>query len=286
MLKPSHILRKLNQMNFSVQLSGQVKCTPGWRKGKQEHLFHTMWIIAGGKGTFTIDGTQYSAEAGKLFVLTPGMITERVSDDEDPLEFCFIRFSFALAYEDKQTWTFAEYNERNHIEFPLRGMYTIQNPPTILNLCDQMNQLMKRRGQVVTMRQRILFLELLLQIVSDFRSQVVAGNTTLAIETTIEYMVNHYNEDISLADLANLAGLSTSHYSRLFKQYASYSPIDYLTHLRMDRAKELIILSDYKLKDIAESVGYHDELYFSRMFKKVVGIAPSTYAKKHKMAPH
>lgn len=283
MLKPSAILRQLNQMNFSVQLAGQVKCPPGWRKGPHRHRFHTMWIIAGGKGAFTIDGTDYIVEPGKLVVFIPGMITERSSDDEDPLEFYFIRFSYALSYEEQNTWAFAD---SSRTDFPLRGMYTIQNPPPVLNMCDQINQLMKRRGQIVTMRRRILFLELLLQLVSDFRSQVVTGSTTMAIESTIEYMVNHYNEDLSLADLAALAGLSVSHYSRLFKQYASYSPIDYLTHLRMDRAKELLVLSDYKLKAIAESVGYRDELYFSRMFKKVVGMAPSVYAQKHRMAPH
>lgn len=104
----------------------------------------------------------------------------------------------------------------------------------------------------------------------------------MAIEHTIDYMVNHYHKPLTLQDLAQIAGLSVSHYSRLFKRYAGYSPIDYLTHLRMDRAKELLVLSDYKLKGIAKSVGYNDEFYFSRMFKKVVGMSPSEFAKKNR----
>ncbi|MNW18466.1 HTH-type transcriptional activator Btr [compost metagenome] len=50
----------------------------------------------------------------------------------------------------------------------------------------------------------------------------------------------------------------------------------------MDRAKELLSLSDYRLKSIASSVGYTDEFYFSRIFKKVTGQSPRDYAKKHK----
>jgi YesN/AraC family two-component response regulator len=108
----------------------------------------------------------------------------------------------------------------------------------------------------------------------------------MAIERTIDYMVNHYNENITLERLAGIAGLSPSHYSRLFKKYAGHSPIDYLLHLRMDRAKELLVLSDYRLKAVAESIGYTDELYFSRMFKKIVGISPSEFASKYKPKPH
>lgn len=282
MLKPWDIMRQLNQMNFSVLLTGHVKCGLGWKRGPHQHRFNTMWLIARGQGTFIIDGVSYHVEPGRLFFATPDMVTDRISDDNDPLEFYFIRFSYATAYEEQEEWRFGSSKDS---PFPLRGMYTIQNPPPLINLCEHIDQLMKRRGQVVTMRRRILFLDILISIVSDFRAQMVTGSTTMAIEMTIDHMVNHYNENITLEELARMAGLSVSHYSRLFKKYANYSPIDYLVHLRMDRAKELLVLSDYKLKAIAESVGYHDELYFSRMFKKVVGTSPSDYARKHKTAP-
>lgn len=96
-------------------------------------------------------------------------------------------------------------------------------------------------------------------------------------------MIGHYQEPLTLEGLAQMAGLSVSHYSRLFKKYIGYSPIDYLTHLRVDRAKELLVLSDYRLKSIASSVGYTDEFYFSRIFKKVTGVSPREYAKNHRI---
>jgi len=157
----------------------------------------------------------------------------------------------------------------------------LNNAPVIINLFEQLHYLWQRRGNMVAMRRKILFYELLLAIAHDFRSRHVAGNTTLAIEHTIEHMVNHYSEDLNLLDLAAMAGISPSHYSRLFKKYSGYSPIDYLAHLRMDRAKELLSLSDYRLKAISQSVGYSDEFYFSRLFKKIVGMSPTSYASKH-----
>jgi YesN/AraC family two-component response regulator len=138
---------------------------------------------------------------------------------------------------------------------------------------------------MTAMRRKILLHEFFLALLQDLRAQKIAGDTTAAIEFTQEFMAQHYQEPLTLEQLAQLAGLSVSHYSRLFKKYIGYSPIDFLTHLRMDRAKELLVLSDYRLKSIAGSVGYVDEFYFSRIFKKVVGFSPRDYAKKHKAEP-
>ncbi|MCC3357130.1 AraC family transcriptional regulator [Bacillus sp. REN16] len=88
----------------------------------------------------------------------------------------------------------------------------------------------------------------------------------MAIDSTIDYMVNHYHEHMTLSDLAKMAGLSTSHYARLFKEYVGYSPIDYLTHVRIDRAKELLAISDFRIKEISQSVGYQDDFYHKMKF--------------------
>jgi AraC-like DNA-binding protein len=280
LLKSWEILKQLNQMVFSISLVGHQQCEPSWHKPPRQHTSHSLWLISKGRGEFVVNGSNYVATPGKLFVIVPGMVYERWADPRDPLEYYFVRFTYASAYEDSEKW---HHNDSSEVEFPLSGMYQIQNPPEIINIFDQLNHLWQRRGPRVTMRRNIAFQELLLAITDDFRSQKVAGNTTLAIETTINYIVSHYKKKLTLEDLAKLAGLSVSHYSRLFKKYAGHSPIDYLTHLRMDRAKELLVLSDYRLKGIAESVGYEDEFYFSRIFKKVVGISPTEFVKKYKI---
>ncbi|WP_168119649.1 AraC family transcriptional regulator [Paenibacillus sp. HB172176] len=282
MIKPSDMMRQLNQMNFKVSLAGHKKQEPSLPSGPYTHRFNSMWMISRGKGVFTIDGHEHIAEPGKLFVISPGMIISRMADEEQPLEYYFIRFQYATHYEENGEWLSGAGDDT---PFPLIGAYTIQNPPALLNNCEQLCLLMKRRGQIIMMRQRILFLDILLQIISDLRSQIVSSDTNVVIENTIDYMVNHYNENITVEELAKLAGLSVSHYTRLFKKYVNNSPIHYLTQLRMDRAKELLTLSDYKLKALAQSIGYSDELYFSRLFKKFVGISPSQYAKLHKSAP-
>ncbi|MDG5789546.1 AraC family transcriptional regulator [Evansella sp. AB-P1] len=279
MIKPGEVMSKLNRFVFSISLVGYKQCIPTKQFHTWEHSFHSIWIIAKGKGELIIDGTNYPVEPGKLFFLKPNMECERYSDSKEPLEYFFVRFTYAIAHVERENW---KLEKGENVEFPLSGMYKLQNPPQVINLFEQIYYLRKRRGAIVAMKRKLLFNELLLTIIQDFRSQKVTGNTTNAIDTTIEYLISHYNEKITVHSLAQQAGMSVSHYSRLFKKFIGYSPMDYLRHVRMDRAKELIVLSEYKLKAIAQSVGYHDEFYFSRTFKKVVGMSPTEFAKRHR----
>lgn len=278
--KPFDILKQMNKTVYALQLAGYLQRQPGWQREPRKHPAYSLWMIARGEGKMVINGVLHHALPGKLFAISPGDIVEQHTSSEQSMEYYFVRYSFTSTFFENDHWKIHETPEEPYY---LHGVYTIANPPEVLNIFEQLYHLWQRRGQLVSFRRRMLFQELLLAIVLDLRAQNVAGNTTLAIERTIDYMVANYKRTLSLEELSQMAGLSVSHYSRLFKKYAGYSPIDYLTHLRMDRAKELLALSDYRLKAVAQSVGYQDELYFSRIFKKVVGQSPSEFAKKHKI---
>ena len=282
MIRPGDMMRQLNQMNFKALLAGHRRKESDWRHEPYTHRFNSIWLIAKGKATYVIDGVAHTAEPGKLFVMAPGMSVQRWAEESQPLEFYFVRFHYTQSYEEDGGWISGGDTAEPLL---LSGAYTIQNPLPLLHACEQISELMKQRGQLVLMRQRIQLLELFTLIVADLRSQIVTGHTNAVIEKTIDYMVNHYDKSITLDDLADIAGLSPSHYSRLFKKYAGTTPVHYLTQLRMDRAKELLTLSDYRMKAIAQSIGYTDELYFSRMFKKTVGTSPKEYARTHKASP-
>ncbi|WP_449536519.1 helix-turn-helix domain-containing protein [Ferdinandcohnia sp. Marseille-Q9671] len=279
MIKPGKIAKQLNQLTFSLLLSGYKRCKPDWYKPFREQPHFSLWFITKGSGEVTVDGTKHKLKPGKLVIFTPGMICEKKTSQSNPLEFYFVRFTYAVAFEDKEKWYF---ETPENTTFPLRGVFSITNTGNMIHLLDQIHHLSKRRGPTVAIQRKLHFQELLLMILQDFRSQKIAGDSTMAIETTIEYMVNNYHNHMTLSDLAQMAGLSTSHYARLFKKYVGYSPIDYLTHVRIDRAKELLAISDFRIKEISQSVGYEDELYFSRIFKRIVGVSPTQFSDNHK----
>ncbi|MFZ3588936.1 helix-turn-helix domain-containing protein [Bacillus sp. DJP31] len=93
-------------------------------------------------------------------------------------------------------------------------------------------------------------------------------------------MEEYYQKPLTLEKLSSTVGLSVSYYSKLFKEYVGQTPIDYLTTVRIKKAKEILLFSDEKLKVISNLVGYQDEFYFSRVFKKHVGCSPKEFSKQ------
>lgn len=282
MLNIGELASKLNKLVITILMFGHQKTNTDWYRPLFVMKYHSFWLIVKGRGVFTVNGTSYPVEPGKIFFHTPGMRIERSNDPDNPLEYYFLRFHYTESYWEKEQW-----NSRNAEDcpFPLEGSYTVHNTPQMIGLLEQMEKLWQRRGHITAMRRNIILHELFVLLLQDLRAQQIAGDTTAAIEHTQDYMSSHYREPLTLEGLAHMAGLSVSHYSRLFKKSLGYSPIEYLTHLRIDRAKELLTLSDYRLKAIAQSVGYADEFYFSRIFKKIEGISPRDYVKRNRLFP-
>ncbi|XEC95829.1 AraC family transcriptional regulator [Paenibacillus tarimensis] len=99
------------------------------------------------------------------------------------------------------------------------------------------------------------------------------------VEQTIQYLQTHYMKDISLDSCADMAGTNPYTLSKAFKQIAGLNFIDYLTRIRIDRAKELLRTTNMKINDVSGQVGYQHS-YFNRIFKKYEGVTPSQYRDK------
>lgn len=112
-----------------------------------------------------------------------------------------------------------------------------------------------------------------LQRIRDIREE----QTSTVIDRAKQYIRQHFAEDLSLEEAAETVHLNPFYFSKLFKQHVGETFIDYLTGLRIDRAKQLMEEQDLSLKEVSYQVGYKDPNYFSRVFKKVTGVAPSEY---------
>ena len=99
------------------------------------------------------------------------------------------------------------------------------------------------------------------------------------IEKVILEIQNRYTENITLTDLAEEHGISISHLSAMIKAELNMSFSDYIAARRLQKAKELLRDEMLSVQQVAEQVGYQDYFYFTKVFKKNVGISPSKYRK-------
>lgn len=94
------------------------------------------------------------------------------------------------------------------------------------------------------------------------------------------YFNEHYNEDINVEEYARSRGMSISWFLRNFRKAVGRSPKQYLLTIRINNAASLLETTDYNVTEISIIVGYDNPLYFSRLFRKQKGCAPTTYRKR------
>lgn len=139
-----------------------------------------------------------------------------------------------------------------------------------VNLYEQLSQI-KEPGRI-----REWFAD---KVIAPFMKELAGrtdGQVKRLIEQAMIYLQHNYMRDISLDNCADHIGATPFFLSKAFKQVTGKNFIDYLTELRMDKAKELLRESELKINTVAEQVGYQHS-YFNRIFKKLEGMTPTRY---------
>lgn len=107
----------------------------------------------------------------------------------------------------------------------------------------------------------------------DFQGGLDPGK----LQIVINYINDHLNRDLHIAELANLVQMSPYYFSRLFKQSTGVTPHQYVTQYRIEKAKQLLKKPDLSITYISQQVGFHDQSHFSKTFCKIVGVTPKKY---------
>ena len=139
--------------------------------------------------------------------------------------------------------------------------------------------------QGINEAESILFLRIELdKIIKTLVEKIVEENSKkLSQKVTIitKYIDDHLSEKIALKDIADYIGLSEIHTSRIFKKEVNMRLVEYINVKRIEKAKQLLINTNLKIKDIASRVGIDDQLYFNKIFKKETGLNPRDFRKKN-----
>jgi AraC-like DNA-binding protein len=122
-------------------------------------------------------------------------------------------------------------------------------------------------------------------LLQQLRAEALApgGSSATRILAVAQWIRSHLAQRVTVAELARFAGLSPSHFNTLFRQRFGYSPLDFHLRSRVQRAGELLASPAVSIAEVAAAVGYEDPLYFSRVFRRVMGMPPSAYAARYRL---
>ena len=118
-----------------------------------------------------------------------------------------------------------------------------------------------------------------LETYMDERSLRLERANRQPVRIAVDYIQRHYNDAISLESVAEVAGVSSAYLSKLFREIQETGFNEYLTDVRMEASKHLLADTRMPVRDVASAVGYQDEKYYAKLFKKQFGIKPTDYRK-------
>lgn len=138
-------------------------------------------------------------------------------------------------------------------------------------------------GAMAALQRRTLFFQLIERCMEGVRDQQLQS-TVDVMESIVAYIQQYYREKINVTKIAEKFQIERRRLAYLFEKHTGLSPNAYITAYRISKAKELLERVDLSIAEVAERVGYDDCFYFSRVFKKQTGYAPSTYRRKQIVA--
>ncbi|WP_312117867.1 AraC family transcriptional regulator [Brevibacillus reuszeri] len=225
-------------------------------------------FIIRGEARMRVNGIVYELRPGSVFHAAPNMLMDAQVMSATEYEY------FALFYKWDES-----VDEKSGRECDAHFKLEPAANPRLLSLLTMLLQNSHPRDWIGKLRVKELFFRILHQVlIGCSHRESDHSPSKMVIEEAVVYIHGHYMHPFTLDDLAEQYGMTTKRFSYFFHKYTGFRPIDYVIHYRMEKAQELLRTGNYPVSDVAVSVGYPNALYFSRVFKKKFGVAPSAFA--------
>ena len=245
---------------------------PKAKSHEMKRTVHDDYILiycADGKGLLNLSNQKIAVKAGELFILPPNTIHAYQADDIQPWTVYWCHF------QGEQAKDFFAYIYHNQSSKIIRNM-------TDIDFIQAFRELIETVRDSTQLSDFIHASNLIRHILTKIERQMKGRDryeNGLSIAKIQQFMRVNINKHISLEELASLSYCSKYHFARQYQLLTGTSPLKHFTKLKMEHACFLIEQTSLSMSEIASQLGYDDALYFSRVFRKVLGQAPSSYRK-------
>jgi AraC-like DNA-binding protein len=256
--------------NIGLYYCGKRIETKNHVYGPEIRSHYLIVFVEKGKATLYRNKQKISFGEGQMLIMFPGE---------------------KIFYKAQTDWTIrwiGVNGEHIDVIFALLGIspeYPIWTPPTFTFIPDLMEQLyvLQAENHLASKYQtQSLLCELFAYMLATVNNSPRCND---AISTAKKIISFNYNNNLSIRELAKKVFLQPAYFSRLFKRATNYSPKEYITKIRLEKAKESLQTTKYSIKNIATTVGFKDSLYFSRIFIKYESCSPTDYRKNSILNP-
>jgi len=227
-------------------------------------------VCAKGSGWCETDAGRFDVGAGQVIILPPGRPHSYGTDAGDPWTLWWLH----VAGRDLPAFLAAA---GMTAEAPVRALSDVYR---VVALVAEVLQWMERDQTIASLLAASGAAWHLMTLLASDR--VTRNPRSGSIDQAAEFLREHIDERVDVAQLAAMVRLSPSHFAALFKKQIGYPVLQYQTQLRMARAREVLDTTELPIAQVAAIAGYADSFYFARQFKRLHGVTPFRYRAQHK----
>lgn len=237
----------------------------GHRMQRRHHPNHLLiWCVAG-QGRVQVGEAQHAVRAGDLVLLPAGQAHAYQADAKQPWSIYWVHYDGRLA---------AQFSDFLAMDAPVVQLGALPS------LVAEFESLLALRHAGYALPPFVHGASLLKALLTGLTGSIAraareAGNMDLAALNAL--MQRRLDATLNLDELAREAHLSKYHFVRRFRELTGHTPIQHFIYLKMQHACRLLDGTEEPVKRVAAQVGYDDPYYFSRLFKRVIGVSPQQY---------
>lgn len=236
---------------------------------RKEHTDELLIYCTEGEAQLVTGKQKLKVEAGDLIYLPAGEAHSYATPDHNPWTIHWVHFNGSLSGYFQQYLGFSGNIRRTHLGRQPRLLVDFNGLLSVQDSGYQEQPLIHASNRL---RQLLTALPL------AGKTRPTQGSTTqLNLQQIQEIMRQHLTSRLDLNQLAESAGLSRYHFIAKYKQLTGETPIQHYLQMKIEKACYLLDAGHASISSIAEQLGYEDSYYFSRLFKKVMGVSPSNY---------
>lgn len=248
----THIVERLPDPNWKISQSVTSR-------------YYVLGFALDGEADYVINGKSFLIQKGDLVFITDAVQRSAHSHTANPWH--YITISFDLDFYDEDS-------KKAILSLP-HVMTSV--PPQVFTLAQELNRTWTGRGLGYLLKSRSLISDILCELVLYEYTKSYKPEHYKKILLVQNYILEHYQMDFHVTELSRMAGLSESHFRKLFRSMTGMTSIQYIHLIKINKARDLIQSGSSNVSEAAEATGFKDIFYFSRLFKSVTGHPPSYY---------
>lgn len=229
-------------------------------------------------GGIMVDGKYLPFQAGEINIRKPGQVVCGIAPYECYI-ICIDMKGNALKKDDYSFGTEenAQPRYQNALLQLLPNRFIPSQKEIILSTIRELIVVSQNKSDLDIMHVNLLLYQLLFEIFRQCDVNSKQRFTNVSVQKAIEYIRNHYCEDLCIQDMITQLGLSKAYFHRCFKNATKTTPVQMIQTLRIEKAKTLLCFTQNSISEVAGLCGFYDSVYFSAVFKKMTGVTPTEY---------